>query len=235
LEDPEAARCDLGARLFSELEGLRDLNERRELEIAKQALEAQVIQKELLLKEVNHRVKNSLQVVAGLLHLEVAHLRNPDAAAAMRGAATRVSAVAAVHERLYRGDDLSTVALDVFVTDLCGELGRALACPDIELEVAASSVPTDMAIPLALMINELVTNAIRHGAGGCRVILRRDVDLLQLIVSNAAPTLPTGSASPGMGSRILQGLARQIGATLATHSNANDYTVEAAIPLPKKQ
>jgi two-component sensor histidine kinase len=67
LDDPEAGRCDIGSRLFAELQALRELNERRELELAKQLLEARVEQKELLLKEVNHWVKNSLQVVASLI------------------------------------------------------------------------------------------------------------------------------------------------------------------------
>ncbi len=95
----------MGARVFAELEELRDLNERRELEKAKQALEAQVQQKELLLKEVNHRVKNSLQIVSSILSLQVADVDGTEAAAAIRNAAARVLAIAAVHERLYTGED----------------------------------------------------------------------------------------------------------------------------------
>jgi hypothetical protein len=103
LQDPEAARCDMGARLFGELEDLRGLNERQELEKAKRALEAQVEQKELLLKEANHRVKNSLQTVSSILKLQVPHTQSPEAADALRSAAARVLAIAAVHERLYTG------------------------------------------------------------------------------------------------------------------------------------
>jgi hypothetical protein len=94
LDDPEAARCDMGARLFSELTELRELNERRELENAKRALEAELQQKELLLKEVNHRVKNSLQIVSSILRLQVPHAGGPEAADALQKAASRVLAVA---------------------------------------------------------------------------------------------------------------------------------------------
>jgi two-component sensor histidine kinase len=236
LDDPEAARCDLGTRLFGELQALRELNERRELEQAKQALESQVAQKELLLKEVNHRVKNSLQVVASLLQLEVAHLGDTEAAAAMREAAGRVAAIAAVHERLYSGDDLSTVAIDVFLGDLCQDLGRALGCPGIELDLAPARVPTDMAVPLALMVNELVTNAIKHGGQGCRIALRSEPgEMLRLTVSDPGQGPPPDQPQKsGMGSRILQGLARQLGATIEPKHEPAGYTVEAAIPLPAK-
>jgi two-component sensor histidine kinase len=164
LDDPEAGRCDIGSRLFAELQSLRELNERRELELPKQLLEARVEQKELLLKEVNHRVKNSLQVVASLIHREAAHLGTSEPATAMRGAASRVSAIAAVHERLYTDDDLSAVSLSAFLGDPCGDLGQALGCSDIELDLAPANVPTDMALPLALIVNERVTNAISMAA-----------------------------------------------------------------------
>jgi signal transduction histidine kinase len=68
-DDAEAGRCEMGTRLFEELESLRDLNERQELEKAKRALEENDRKKSLLLKEVDHRIKNSLQVVSSLLHL----------------------------------------------------------------------------------------------------------------------------------------------------------------------
>ena len=131
LEDQEAARCDMGVRLFEELAELRELNERHELETAKRALEAQVQQKELLLKEVNHRVKNSLQIVSSILQLQIPHVKGTEAADAMRSAAARVLAIAAVHERLYTGENATFVGLDTFLSDLCGEIGRAYGCaPD---------------------------------------------------------------------------------------------------------
>ena len=173
LQDPEAARCDMGVRLFSELTELRDLHEKRELEKAKSALEAQVRQKELLLKEVNHRVKNSLQIVSSILDLQAPIVAGTDAAEAMRDAAAQVLAIAAVHERLYTGDDPTVVRLDTFLSDLCQDIGRAYGCADgIETDVERIEVPTDMAVPLALIVNELVTNVVKHVGPPCRLTLR---------------------------------------------------------------
>ena len=126
LNDPEAARCDMGRQLFAELEDLRGLHERRELERAKQSLEIEVEQKDLLLREANHRVKNSLQIVSRVLQLQIPTTKSAEAAEAMRSAASRVLAIAAVHERLYTGDDVRKVSLDVFLQVLCEDIGRSL-------------------------------------------------------------------------------------------------------------
>ena len=80
-------------------------------------------------------------------------------AAPLRSAAARVLAIVAVHEGLYTGEDPSVIRIDTFLNDLCGEIGRACGCPDgITTDVQRVDVPTDMTIPLALIVNELVTN-----------------------------------------------------------------------------
>lgn len=148
LEDPEAARCDMGVRLFEELAELRDLNEKCELEKAKHALEVQLQQKDLLLKEINHRVKNSLQIASSILQLQVPDTQATEAADALKNAAARVLAIAAVHERLYTGDDITVVRLDTFLADLCQDIGRAYGCPEgIKSDVERVDVPTDMVSP----------------------------------------------------------------------------------------
>jgi two-component sensor histidine kinase len=127
-----------------------------------------------LLKEINHRVKNSLQIVSSILQLQVPLTQSTEAADALRNAAARVLAIAAVHERLYTGEDASVVRLDTFLSDLCSEIGRAYGCPDgITTDVQRVDVPTDMAIPLALIVNELVTNVVKHVGPPCGISLRR--------------------------------------------------------------
>ena len=207
-----------------------------DLKRAKQELEAQVQQKELLLKEVNHRVKNSLQIVSSILQLQVPYV--PGAAAdAMRNAATRVMAISTVHERLYRGENVASVELDSFLTDLCNEIGRAYGCPDgIVARVERVAVPTDLAVPLALIINELVTNVIKHVGPPCNIALRADSDRsLKLTVSDHGAGPPLENASQGLGSRIIQAFSTQLRATVETKRRSPGYTVELTVPLPTRQ
>jgi two-component sensor histidine kinase len=234
LEDQEAARCDMGIRLFQELTELRELNERHELEKAKSSLEAMVEQKELLLKEVNHRVKNSLQIVSSILQLQVPHTQSPEAADALRSAAARVLAIAAVHERLYTGEDASVVRLDTFLSDLCSEIGRACGCPDgITTDVHRVDVPTDMAIPLALIVNELVTNVVKHVGPPCAISLRSEVgNALKLTISDTGKGPSKAQLPVGLGTRIVDAFSEQLGARVETKRMAGGYRIELTVPIP---
>ena len=228
----------MGTRLFEELTELRELNERHELEKAKRELETLVQHKELLLKEVNHRVKNSLQIVSSVLQLQIPHTQSTEAADALRSAAARVLAVAAVHERLYTGEDASVVRLDTFLSDLCDEIGRAYGCPDdgITTDVQAVDVPTDMAIPLALIVNELVTNVVKHVGPPCRISLRSELgDALKLIVSDTGQGPAKGQPRLGLGTRIVDAFSTQLGAQVETKQVSGGYSIELTVPLPPTQ
>jgi two-component sensor histidine kinase len=205
-----------------------------ELQQAKEALEEQVQQKELLLKEVNHRVKNSLQIVSSILQLQVPYVAGTEAAGAMRNAAARVLAVATVHERLYRGENVKAVQLDTFLRDLCHEIGRAYGCPEgIEANVDNIEVPTDIAVPLALIVNELVTNAIKHVGPPCGIALRANSGgTLKLTISDQGRRGPAQEqAGQGLGTRIVEAFSNQLGATVETKRAPTGYTVELTIPL----
>ncbi len=208
LEDPQAGRCDMSARLFAELTGLRELNQRRELEKAKRALEAELKQKELLIKEVNHRVKNSLQIVSSILRLQVPRTTSMEAADALRNAVARVQAIAAVHERLYTGEDATVVRLDSFLGDLAQDIGNAYDCPDgIAFDAERVNVPADIAIPLALLLNEFVTNAIKHVGPPCSVSLRMEREnMLKLEVADKGQGPGQGQARAGLGTQIIEAL-----------------------------
>jgi two-component sensor histidine kinase len=232
LYDQEAARCEMGQRLFAELEDLRALNERRDLERAKRALEAEVAQKELLLKEVNHRIKNSLQIVASILHLQRGHVQNAEAHAALQDASARVRAIAAVHERLYAGKDIRTVPLGAFLASLCSNIGDALGRADaVRVDPASVEVPTDVAIPLALIVNELLTNALKYGRAPYHVVLKAPEGRLVLAISDAGPGPAKDERRKGLGSQIVEALTRQLAATIETFHRAEGYLVQLTVPL----
>ena len=244
LEDPEASHCEMGTRLFGELESLRDLDERQELEKAKRALEESGRQKDLLMKEVDHRVKNSLQIVSGLLHLQA---KTAGAAASQfHNAAGRVAAIAAVHQQLHQFDDVGTVSLDRYLIDLCREITVASSSPDRAWPLLVDANPlviaTDVAVPLALIVNELITNAIRHsrpvGEGrSIHIVLKDHEDNFSISVSdpgNGPATAETpdslGTRHTGLGTRIVETLTRQLSATVTKECSATGYTVTVMVP-----
>jgi two-component sensor histidine kinase len=146
-------------------------------------------------------------------------------------------AIAAVHERLYTGSDVRVVSVDAFLGGLCEEIGRALGCADgIKTDIAPVDVPTDMAIPLAIIVNELVTNVIKHAGPPCRIVIRADPhDRLTLRVSDTGGGPSQSNPYTGLGSRLVQALVGQLGARFETKQRAEGYTVEVIIPLPAEQ
>jgi two-component sensor histidine kinase len=245
LEDAEAGYCEMGTRLFEELEILRDLNERQELlnerqklEKAKRALEESGRQKDLLLKEVDHRVKNSLQVVSSILNLQA---RTAGAAAGQfHDAAARVAAIATVHQQLHKHDDVGTVAIDRYLIDLCRGIGAASSSPDQAWSIAVDAdplvIPTDVGVPLGLIVNELITNAIRHStvvrdSGSIRVLLEAGTDTFSVCVSDSGDgPADVAETHTGLGTRIIETLARQINAAVVKERLAPGYRVTVTVP-----
>jgi two-component sensor histidine kinase len=236
LENPQAEHGGTAARLFEELDSLRRLNERQELERAKRALEESGRQKDLLMKEVDHRVKNSLQIVSSLLHLQA---RTAGAAASQfHSAAARITAIAAVHRQLHAYDEVGTVALDRYLTDLCQEIETASSSSDrpwsIVVEADPVVISTDIAIPLALVVNELVANAIQHSRPLGKlprtdIVLKSMTDAFSISVVDPGDG-PPATHSPGLGSRIVEELTRQIGATITASRLQAGYAVTIMVP-----
>src|SRR5262249_54967191 len=152
-------------------------------------------------------------------------VQGTEAADAMRNAAARVLAIATVHERLYRGENVKSVQLDTFLGDLCHEIARAYGCPKgIETNVDSIDVSTDMAVPLALIVNELVTNVIKHVGPPCSIALRRNSGgSLKLILSDQGQGPLRGHSRQGLGSRIIDAFSNQLGATIETRRDPTRY------------
>jgi two-component sensor histidine kinase len=236
-EDKEAGQCEMGTRLFEELEALRDLNERQDLQRAKQALELKDRQKDLLLKEVDHRVKNSLQIVSSLLYLQS---RTAGAAEAQfRNAAARISAIAAVHHQLHKADYAGTVQLDQYLTDLCEEIATASGSSERSRSLTVDALPltisNDIAVPLALIVNELLTNAIQHSqpvaeGGAIRVVVSSHPNDFSVSVSDPGSGPDPSRATLGLGTKLVDALTHQIKATITKQSLITGYTVTVTVP-----
>jgi two-component sensor histidine kinase len=239
LDDTEAGRCEMGARLFEELISLREFDEREELQRAKRVLEESGRQKDLLVKEVDHRIKNSLQIVSSLLHM---HANAAGAAAGQfHDAAARVAAIAAVHQQLYKSDDVGAVALDRYLVDLCQEITTASSSSDQAWTIAVDADPlvirTDLAVPLDLIVNELVTNAIQHSrpasrGGRVQIALKTAPDSFSIRVSDDGngPPLHADTQTSGIGARMVEAFARQLEATITKERSSAGYAIRVTVP-----
>lgn len=193
--------------------GLLDVTARQQV---LHRLERSLAQQRTLLHEVHHRVKNNLQIVSSLLQMQLAAASEPVAVAAMRDSALRIQAMAMVHQSLYQDESLSTVELGDYLARLIQGVRRSLAVASpIAFQADRIKVPIDIAVPLGLIVNELLTNAIKHaGAAGIGVQLRQDRDQMALVVTDAGPGLaPEQLQRPAtLGLRMVRALARQAGA-----------------------
>lgn len=194
------------------------------------SLRASLDQREVLLQEMNHRVKNSLQLVASMLHLQAGSADDEMVRHQLRDASSRITAIARAHQRLYRSDQVRSLDLAAYLVDLCADLEASTGERRIQVDVPGPvEIVTDRAIPIALVVTELVTNAAKYAyadgaAGTIEVRLRRDEgDGIRLSVADSGAGLPAGfdaKSSKGLGMRITRILASQLGAELQLQPRA---------------
>ena len=157
------------------VERKRTENRLRELSasLERRATELQdsVKEKEAMLQEIHHRVKNNLQIVSSLLSLQSGYVRDPQVLAQFQESQSRIRAMALVHETLYQSERLTTMDLAVYLQSLGNILMRSYAAnSNVKLEARLQTVPVSMdtAVPVGLMLNELVTNALKYAFPGER-------------------------------------------------------------------
>ncbi|KMO38346.1 histidine kinase [Methylobacterium variabile] len=193
-----------------------------------------------LTREMSHRVKNSLGVVAGLLRLQARDAHSDEVRHALEDAGARIATVAEVHDHLWRGiHQLGMVELADFLRELVAKLqeeapGHALAC-----EADPKVISADQAIPIGLVVNELVTNAVKHaypqGTGPVRVSLAVRADGLRLAVRDEGVGLPPGfevsMRQRSLGLKIIGSLIRQLDGRLTTAADGPGAHFVLDIPL----
>lgn len=192
--------------------------------------------RDALLQEVDHRVKNNLQLVASLILLQNRRAPDEAARAALKSVLERVRAVATVHRRLFQGDPLRFEVAD-FVRDLAGDLAAAARRDDLEiaLDLDQVSVPATAAAPFALVINELLSNALKHAfppprGGRIAVSLRGGEDHCRLSVADDGVGL--GGEAPGFGLTVVKLLCQQLHAEFELADAAPG--VRATVTVPTK-
>jgi two-component sensor histidine kinase/PAS domain-containing protein len=206
--DPQTGAPTRGIGLFL------DTTERAKAEAD---LRAALGQRDLLLREVYHRVKNNLQIVDGLLLMQSRSIRDPQAAEALAGLRSRIYALGLVHAQLMSSSNLETFDIAPFLLELTQNIVAGGSSREVTFEVEACplEVDLDVAVPLGLLVTELVTNCLKHAfpdaAGIVRVQLARAEDGgVILTVSDNGPGDTGAPETPGVGASIISGLIGQL-------------------------
>ena len=207
-----------------------DVSKLKELE---SSLAATAREREILLQEIHHRVKNNLQVISSLINMQMRKLEPSPTRDALEECQTRVLAIALIHEKLYQSKDYSNVQFAEYARSLAANVFHAtgMARVDVSLELAIADVKlgVDRAIPCGLVINELITNALKHGfapgrGGRVRVeLVKLEDGNLRLGVEDDGEGLPDGfdiQKSDSMGLQLVCTLAEQLAATLVVRGDS---------------
>ena len=205
---------------------LTDVTEQVE---AERQLKAALAEKETLLKEIHHRVKNNLQLISAMLALQARATSDARVTMAFEESQHRILSMAGIHEQLYRARDLSQVDMAAYIRDLADELQHSYGRPAITIQAEAAGVLLDIdrAIPCGLIVNELVTNALKHAfpidgpqGGEIRVAMRRlpaTEGEVELSVSDNGVGLRSElnlEQAKTLGLTMVSLLSRQLGGTL---------------------
>lgn len=212
-----------------------DLSERNSYE---ERLKLLIDEKEMLAREIDHRVKNSLAIVGSLLSMQRSTTSSEETRAALTEAANRVIAVSRVHERLHKSHQVGIIAFAEYLEKLCQDIAKSLQRSGVKLVFKGDSIelPAEQAMSLALVANELVTNAFKHGcAAGAKhisVTLSRRSDTLLLTVADDGAGLPPTQAakSPGLGFKVIKTLSKQLGAVLTLPKPGSAAEFQLIVP-----
>jgi PAS domain S-box-containing protein len=216
------------------------LRDRRERAAFEAELRRSLAEKETLLREVHHRVKNNLQIVSSLVNMQADRLADPAARAALAECSDRVRAMSLVHQVLYGGDHLGSVPLAEYARSLAEHLRDSLApqCA-MTFDLAEVHVSLEDAVPCGLILNELITNAIKHGRdveGGCAidVAITTHDDGYTLCVHDGGPGFALPVPRGSLGVQLIQALSRQLGGKFATHARTADQRASARVVVRRR-
>ena len=221
-----------------------DLNrQRRDLQRLNDALQAEIAQrrsaeeavrhareKEVLLQEIHHRVKNNLQIITSLLRMQSRAVQDPAFSGALLECQNRVAAMALIHDKLYRARDLARVSFPEYVRDLTNNILTSYTLPAssvrVNLDVDDLSLSLDSAVPCGLILNELMSNCLKHAfplghSGTVHVGFHAAGDQLCLMVRDDGVGMPADvdlERTSSLGWRLIRALVQQLGGFVQCHS-----------------
>jgi two-component sensor histidine kinase len=204
-------------------------------------LQAALDRHQVLLKEVNHRVKNSLQVISSMLHLQAAAVDNPDLSQRLHEASSRISTVGRAYERLAYNADYEDIDLVIYLREVIDDLKPAVAPCQIHFEAPKEiQFAADRAILLALIINELALNAAKYAYPDCPAgsiwvrLVQTERDAFLVSVQDEGVGVPANfdpATSRRLGTRLVSALAAQLGAKLTRPPSAKGTNFTLVVPL----
>jgi PAS domain S-box-containing protein len=220
-----------------------DITERKR---AEEQIKGSLQEKDTLLREIHHRVKNNLQIISSLLYLQGSSLPDPVARQALRESQDRVHSIGLVHEQLYRSSSFRAIDfgehLKELTANIAGSYGAMNPRVRVETELESVAVDLDLAIPVSLIFNEILTNAFKHAfpgkrAGKIQIAFHRDgSDNMILRVSDGGVGLPENlnwDNGSSLGLKIVRNLAAQIHGELYAQSAAGVTTFQLSFSPTK--
>ena len=225
------------ADLRSVLARLEETNAK--LEETNAQLSLAVDTKTALLHEVDHRVKNNLQMVSSLILLQSRTISDEGTRRSLQEMLSRIEALGTVHRRLYQSEDVTRFEVGEFVRDLVTDLAGVSVRDRITLtfDLQKVDIPAEHAAPLALIVNEVVTNALKHAFPGERkgvlaTRVARDIGLLRMeVIDDGVGEAVTGLSSTSFGTSLVRTLSRQLKAVVAWSNNAPGTRVTIELPV----
>jgi len=195
-----------------------------------------------LLEELTHRVKNSLQFIAAMVMIESLSHKSGQGKAALERVSHRITALGHLYSKLTSTDTVEAVDAATYLDELCRDLIASVHQEGdtsivLKTDIESALLPTDRAIPIGLIVNELVTNAVKYAfPGGAKgtvtVTLKRGLGELRLTVADDGQGLDAQRADSGLGGRLVDGFAQQLGGQVERKSDRQGTTVELIFPSP---
>lgn len=196
-----------------------------------------IAQKDLLMREAHHRVQNSLQLVSAMLRLQQREFSDPIVQARFEETQQRILAAAAVHRHLWRSDQIGTVRLDIYLKEIRDSLVDAWGRQwdkYVQLQGAPVLIPTDKAVVLALVVTELLTNAVKHAYGGeqgpIQVRVEESGQRVQITIADQGRGIEQTERSNGFGSRLTGLLVSQLEGAIEFQNNFPGTKVVLSVP-----